>query len=74
MASRIIDNAVNAGEGVLQLLPNWIPRTFNKPGKRLRLHPDDYLGFGIARGFIEERWALVHHMCTAWRGGSPTRA
>lgn len=56
MIFNIINNAINAGKGVFQLLPNWIPRKFNKPGKRLRLHPDDYLGFGIERGYIEERW------------------
>ncbi len=56
MKNRVIENAINEGNGILKLLPNWIPRTFNKPGKRLRLHPDDYLGLGIERGFIEERW------------------
>ncbi|HIS02376.1 MAG TPA: hypothetical protein IAA75_00575 [Candidatus Pullichristensenella avicola] len=63
MARGTLDNALNAGRGILQLMPNWIPRTFNRPGKRLRLHPDDYLGFGIQRGFIEERW-LSSTTCT----------
>ena len=42
--------------GILQLTPTWVPRPFNKPGKRLRLHPDDYFAFGTDRGQITERW------------------
>ena len=26
------------------------------PGKRLKLHPDDYYSFGAHRGGIDERW------------------
>ena len=44
------------GDGILQLLPTWVPRPFNRPGRRLRLHPDDYFAFGMARGSITERW------------------
>ena len=44
------------GGGVLQLTPTWVPRGFNEPGKRLRLHPDDYFAFGLDRGGICERW------------------
>lgn len=44
------------GKGVLQLTPTWVPRSFNEPGKRLRLHPDDYFAFGMDRGGICERW------------------
>jgi hypothetical protein len=36
---------------------------FNKPGGRLRLHPDDYYGFGIDRGGIKERWLSVMWDC-----------
>ena len=42
--------------GILRLVPNWIPRAFNRPGRRLRLHPDDYFFLGAARGAIKERW------------------
>jgi hypothetical protein len=51
-----IKNAIERGEGILRLLPNWVPRTFCIPGKRLRLHPDDYYAFGGHRGGIDERW------------------
>ncbi len=44
------------GEGVLHLTPTWVPRSFNEPGRRLRLHPDDYFSFGMDRGGICERW------------------
>ncbi len=43
-------------QGILRLVPNWIPRPFNRPGCRLRLHPDDYFCLGPARGAIKERW------------------
>ena len=51
-----IREVFNKGEGVLKLTPTWVPRTFNEPGKRLRLHPDDYFAFGMDRGGICERW------------------
>lgn len=44
------------GDGVLHLMPTWVPRGFNEPGKRLRLHPDDYYALGMDRGGICERW------------------
>ena len=49
-------DALEAGGGILQLTPTWVPRTFGVPGRRLRLHPDDYYPFGAERGGIAERW------------------
>ena len=37
-----IKEVFEAGRGILQLTPTWVPRGFNEPGHRLRLHPDDY--------------------------------
>lgn len=51
-----IDRAVDAGAGVLRLAPAWVPRAFCTPGRRLRLHPDDYYPFAKGRGGIDERW------------------
>ncbi len=51
-----VEAAINKGEGVLRLLPNWVPRSFCIPGKRIKLHPDDYYAFGANRGGIDERW------------------
>lgn len=42
--------------GVLRLLPCWVPRSFCRPGRRIKLHPDDYYALGAARGGIDERW------------------
>jgi len=44
------------GKGVFHLAPTWVPRGFNEPGHRLRLHPDDYYALGMDRGGICERW------------------
>lgn len=43
-------------DGILNLIPIFLPRQFCKPGYRLRLHPDDYYAFGMERGAIKERW------------------
>src|SRR5260221_10322045 len=51
-----LEEAVNAGGGVLRLAPCWVPRSFMIPGHRLRLHPDDLYAFGGHRGGINERW------------------
>ena len=42
--------------GVLRLAPTWVPRAFCRPGKRIKLHPDDYYALGLKRGGIDERW------------------
>lgn len=40
----------------MRLAPAWVPRSFCTPGRRLRLHPDDYFPFEQTRGGIDERW------------------
>ncbi len=55
-ANQILQNALEQGKGVFRLAPNWVPRAFCIPGKRLKLHPDDYYSFGTHRGGIDERW------------------
>jgi hypothetical protein len=54
--AQILDRAMNATDGLLRLTPTWVPRDFLHPGKRLRLHPDDYYSYGAERGGIDERW------------------
>jgi len=56
MANSILEQALNQGKGVMRLAPNWVPRSFCRPGRRLRLHPDDYFALGLNRGGIDERW------------------
>lgn len=55
-SSAAIDRAMNGAGGVLRLAPSWVPRAFCTPGKRIRLHPDDYFPLGKDRGGIDERW------------------
>lgn len=54
--SAVLEQAMEAGNGVLRLTPTWVPRSFLHPGKRLKLHPDDYYALGAERGGIDERW------------------
>lgn len=42
--------------GVLRLRPTWVPRSFCRPGKRIKLYPEDYYALGLERGGIDERW------------------
>ena len=51
-----IDRVLHAHDGILRCAPAWVPRAFCTPGRRLRLHPDDYYPFAKGRGGIDERW------------------
>lgn len=53
---KVLEAALDAGEGLLRLTPTWVPRSFLHPGKRIKLHPDDYYAYGANRGGIDERW------------------
>jgi hypothetical protein len=53
---KILDSAMDAGGGLLRLTPTWVPRSFLHPGKRIKLHPEDYYAYGAHRGGIDERW------------------
>jgi hypothetical protein len=53
---RELSASLEQGEGVFRLFPNWVPRVFCIPGRRLKLHPDDYYAYGAHRGGIDERW------------------
>lgn len=55
------------GEGILRLKPTWVPRSFCRPGKRIKLHPDDYYVLGLERGGIDERWLSS----TTWAENGP---
>lgn len=56
MSAKSVQKVFENGKGILQLTPTWVPRGFNEPGHRLRLHPDDYYALGMDRGGICERW------------------
>lgn len=64
-----IQDVFEKGEGILQLTPTWVPRPFNRPGRRLRLHPDDEFAMGMDRGAIVERWfSSITHVETEGAG------
>lgn len=48
--------AFEQGDGILRLKPAWVPRAFCVPGRRIKLHPNDYYFLGGERGGIDERW------------------
>jgi hypothetical protein len=53
---QIAQQAIEEGKGIFRLAPAWVPRSFCRPGKRIKLHPDDYYVFGLERGGVDERW------------------
>jgi hypothetical protein len=56
MEKSLVQNAFEQGKGILRLAPTWVPRSFCVPGRRIKLHPDDYYVLGGQRGGIDERW------------------
>lgn len=52
----LAEKALEQGEGIVRLAPTWVPRSFCVPGRRIKLHPDDYYVLGGVRGGIDERW------------------
>lgn len=53
---QILQQALDAGQGILRLTPTWVPRSFLHPGKRIKLAPTDWYALGVNRGGIDERW------------------
>ena len=56
MKKTLIRETFNKTDGILRMIPIFVPRRFSKPGRRLKLHPDDYYALGTNRGAIKERW------------------
>lgn len=56
MEKSLAQNAFEQGKGILRLAPTWVPRSFCVPGRRIKLHPEDYYVLGGQRGGIDERW------------------
>jgi hypothetical protein len=52
----IIQKTFEEGGEILRLVPTWVPRVFCIPGRRIKLHPNDYYALGTLRGGIDERW------------------
>jgi hypothetical protein len=53
---QLATQAIEAGGGIVRLMPAWVPRSFCVPGRRLRLHTSDLYALGANRGGIDERW------------------
>ena len=54
--AQLASAALSESDGIFRLAPTWVPRSFLQPGRRLKLHPDDYYALGMNRGGIDERW------------------
>ncbi len=52
----LIERTFKDGKGIFKLAPTWVPRAFCIPGRRIKLHPNDYYALGSNRGGIDERW------------------
>ncbi|HJD47614.1 MAG TPA: hypothetical protein H9909_12295 [Candidatus Mediterraneibacter norfolkensis] len=70
MSREVVNRALEQGKGVLRLAPVWVSRSFCRPGKRIKLHPDDYYALGSDRGGIDERW----FSSTTWAENGPKTA
>ena len=51
----VLARALDAGEGLLRLTPTRVSQSFPHPGKRIKLHPNEYYLYGTHRGGIDER-------------------
>jgi len=63
MKRSFIRDTLDYGNGIFRLIPIFVPRRFSAPGKRLRLHPNDYFALGTERGAIKERWFASVILC-----------
>lgn len=51
-----IRETLKKGDGIFRMVPCFIPVKFGIPGRRLKIHPDDYHKYGTKAGTIMERW------------------
>lgn len=57
--ANIIRETLKTGDGIFHMLPNFVPVKFGVPGRRLKIHPDDYFAYGLESGTIMERWLCM---------------
>ena len=50
--AKILDRALDKGEGLLRLTPTWVPRSFLHPGRRIKLHPADLYAYAARHGLM----------------------
>ena len=58
MSNRAMQSAFEQGKGILRLTPTWVPRSFCIPGRRIKLHPDDYYVLGGERDDVRDEVVL----------------
>ena len=49
----VFETLFQEGKGIFRLKPTWVPRSFCRPGQRLKLDPRDLYVYGTERGAIE---------------------
>lgn len=52
----LLRKALDQGGGISRLAPAWVPRSFLRPGGRLKLDSRDLYALSAERGGIGERW------------------
>src|SRR5436853_6496750 len=52
----LLKQVLSTTGGILRLAPTWVPRSFLRPGRRLKLATQDLYAYGAHRGGIDERW------------------
>ena len=58
----LINRAFEQGQGILRLAPNWVPRSFCIPGRRIKLH--FIPAYCPHLNPIERLWGLMHKNVT----------
>lgn len=53
---QLVERALEHGNGIFRLAPNWVPRAFAVPGGRIGIARPDMYAYGAHRGGIDERW------------------
>ena len=56
----ISEKALEKGQGILRLIPAWVPRSFCRPGRRIKLHPDDYYKLGLEEEVLMKDGCFHH--------------
>lgn len=69
----IIQDTLEQGEGIFRMVPNFIPVKFGVPGRRLKIHPNDYFAFGTDSGTIMERWLCAVNPARAKDPANPLK-
>ncbi|MDQ0361467.1 hypothetical protein [Breznakia pachnodae] len=73
MNKTLIRKTFHDGDGILRMVPNFIPVKFGISGHRLKIHPNDYYKFGTDAGTIMERWLCAVNGTRSKNSKSPNQ-